>query len=81
MARAHIERYNRVRHWARTDGALNVSLRHERLDQQIIESIESIESIEEGTGSRHTMAMGLQQRPPEHRHRRCNTRTKLKMAQ
>ena len=40
MARAYIERYNRVRHWARTNGAFNGSLRHEWLDQYIIESIE-----------------------------------------
>jgi len=37
---ACIERYNRVRHWARTSGAFNCSLRHEWLDQDIIESIE-----------------------------------------
>ncbi|MFN4160223.1 MAG: integrase core domain-containing protein, partial [Gemmobacter sp.] len=37
---AYIERYNRVRHWARTNGAFNGSLRHEWLDQDIIESIE-----------------------------------------
>ena len=37
---AYIERYNRVRHWARTNGAFNGSLRHEWLDQYIIESIE-----------------------------------------
>ncbi len=37
---AYIERYNRVRHWARTTGAFNGSLRHEWLDQYIIETIE-----------------------------------------
>ena len=40
MARAYIERYNRVRHWVRTNGAFNGSLRHEWLDQHIIENIE-----------------------------------------
>jgi putative transposase len=37
---AYINRYNRVRQWARTNGAFNGSLRHEWLDQYIIESIE-----------------------------------------
>jgi putative transposase len=37
---AYIERYNRVRHWARTNGAGNGSLQHEWLDQYIIETIE-----------------------------------------
>jgi len=37
---AYIDRYNRVRQWARTNGAFNGSLRYEWLDQYIIESIE-----------------------------------------
>ena len=37
---AYIERYNRVRHWARTNGAFNGLLRQEWLNQYIIESIE-----------------------------------------
>ena len=40
MARACIERYNHVRHRARTNGPFNGSLRHEWLDQYIIETIE-----------------------------------------
>ena len=45
MARAYIERSNRVRHWARTNGAFNGSLRHEWLDQYIIESIEAAQDF------------------------------------
>ena len=40
MARASIERYNRVRHWVQTNGAFNGSLQHEWLDQYNIETIE-----------------------------------------
>ncbi|MFN3825610.1 MAG: IS3 family transposase [Pseudorhodobacter sp.] len=42
---AYIERYNRVRHWARTNGAFNGSLRHECLDQYIIETIEEAQDF------------------------------------
>lgn len=37
---AYIARYNRLRHWARTNGAFHGSRRHEWLDQYIIETIE-----------------------------------------
>ena len=36
---ADIERGNRVRHWARTNGAFNGSLRHAWLERYIIDSI------------------------------------------
>jgi putative transposase len=42
---AYIERYNRVRHWARTNGAFNGSLRHEWLDRYIIETIEEAQDF------------------------------------
>ena len=53
---AYIERYNRT-------------VRHEWLDQYIIETIEEAQSL------CHAMAMDLQQRPPQHGHRRHHTRT------
>jgi putative transposase len=40
---AYIERDKRVRHWALTNGTFNGSLRHEYLDQNIIDTIEEVQ--------------------------------------
>ncbi len=42
---AYIERYNRARHWARTNGAFNGSLRHEWPDLSIFETIKEAQEI------------------------------------
>ncbi len=42
---AYIERCNRVRHWARPNGAFNGSLRHAWLDQYIIETIKEAQDF------------------------------------
>jgi putative transposase len=48
---AYIERYNRVRHWARTNGAFNGSLRHEWLGPAPV-SFRSFESNTRHQGDR-----------------------------
>jgi len=40
-----VERDNRVRHWARTNGAFNGSRRHEWLDLYILETIKKVQQI------------------------------------
>jgi putative transposase len=42
---AYVGRYNRVRHWARTNGAFDGSLRHEWPDLYIFETIEEVQQI------------------------------------